>query len=84
MFTKEQVEAWSKAEEEAACKHCGRVVLCGPVCCYDRLHEMYLQVLSERDWLRKIQSRKDKKIHQLQQELAAVQAAPLFVGDTHR
>ena len=28
-FTKEQIESLSKAEDEAACKKCGRVIFCG-------------------------------------------------------
>ncbi len=28
-LTKEQLDMWAKAEEEAACKKCGRVIYCG-------------------------------------------------------
>lgn len=72
-LTKEQLEAFTKAEEECTCKHCGRCVLAGPPCCYDKVYEMYQQVYGEVLWLRKIQSKKDKKIHELQQELLKLQ-----------
>lgn len=73
MLTKEQIEAFAKAEEEATCKHCGRCVLVGPPCCYDRVYEMYQKIYSEVLWLRKIQSKKDKRIHALQEELLKLQ-----------
>jgi hypothetical protein len=73
MFTKEQIAAFAKAEEEATCVHCGRCVLAGPPCCYAKVYEMYQKTYSEVLWLRKIQSKKDKKIHTLQQELLKLQ-----------
>jgi len=55
-------------DDEAACKHCGRVVLCGPPCCYDALYEMWQQAESEVRWLRKIQSKQTKRIQELLKE----------------
>jgi gamma-glutamyl:cysteine ligase YbdK (ATP-grasp superfamily) len=58
-----------EAEEACRCKHCGRCVLAGPPCCYDKVYQMYQEVTSERDWLRKIQSKKDKQINGLKKRL---------------
>jgi hypothetical protein len=69
MFTKEALEALAKAEEECTCKHCGRCVLAGPPCCYDKVYEMYQNLYSEVMWLRKIQSKKDKVINSLKKQL---------------
>lgn len=68
-FTKEQLEAAAKAEEECTCKHCGRCVLAGPPCCYNKLYDMYMALVSENQWLRKVQSKKDKKINELKKQL---------------
>lgn len=73
MLTKEQIQAFADAEEACTCKHCGRCVLAGPPCCYQKLYEMYQAVVSERDWLRKVQSKKDKRINQLQKDLLELQ-----------
>lgn len=64
-FTEEQRKAMAEAEEACTCKHCGRCVLLGPPCCYQKLYDMYNAVVKERDWLRKVQSKKDKKIAEL-------------------
>lgn len=69
MLTEEQLKALAEAEEACTCKYCGRCVLAGPPCCYQKVYEMYQNLYSEVQWLRKIQSKKDKKIHALQQEL---------------
>lgn len=73
MLTKEQLEAFAKAEEEATCKHCGRCVLCGPPCCYEKLYEMYRAIESERNWLRKVQSKNGKRIQALLKEVKELQ-----------
>lgn len=52
-------------EQDLACKHCGRVVLCGPPCCYDAVYELYKKAASEVAWLRKIQSKQTKRIQEL-------------------
>lgn len=52
-------------EDDLACKHCGRVVLCGPPCCYDRLYEMWERAEKEVQWLRKVQGKQEKKIQEL-------------------
>lgn len=74
MWTKEEIAAFADAEEKCVCKHCGRCVLAGPPCCYDKLYEMYQEAQSQVTWLRKIQSKKDKKIQALQQELLKFQS----------
>ncbi len=56
-------------EEACTCKHCGRCVLAGPPCCYDKVYEMYQNLYNEVRWLRKIQSKKDKVINSLQKQL---------------
>ena len=73
MLTQEQLDAFAKAEEEATCKHCGRCVLLGPPCCYQKLYDMYMATVKERDWLRKVQSKKDKKIQSLLKEIEVLQ-----------
>lgn len=71
-FTQEQMYAAAKAEEDYTCKHCGRCVLAGPPCCYQMIYDLWHKAESEVQWLRKIQSKKDKKIVALQQELKAL------------
>jgi len=69
MLSPELLQKFAEAEEACTCKHCGRCVLLGPPCCYQKLMDMYQAVVSERDWLRKIQSKKDKRIQALVREL---------------
>ncbi len=73
MFTPEQLEAFAKAEEEATCKHCGRCVLAGPPCCYQKVYDLWVAAQKEVGWLRKIQSKQAKRIHALQQDLLKCQ-----------
>lgn len=61
---------------ETGCPHCGRNVIVGPPCCYESLSEAYSELeqkysalQKEANWLRKVQSKKDKKIHELEQKL---------------
>lgn len=65
VFTQEERDAFAKAEEDCTCKHCGRCVLAGPPCCYNKVYEMYQNIYREVAWLRKVQSKKDKKINLL-------------------
>ncbi len=51
------------------CKYCGRLVLLGPPCCYDKLYELYEQARSEVAWLRKIQGKQAKQIQELANQL---------------
>lgn len=69
MLSEKVLKALAEAEEACTCKFCGRCVLAGPPCCYDKIYHMYQELVSERDWLRKIQSKKDKKINELQRRL---------------
>ncbi len=39
-FTPEQIKAFAEAEEACACPYCGRVVLCGPPCCGQRVEQI--------------------------------------------
>lgn len=68
-FTKEQLEAAAQAEEACTCKHCGRCVLAGPPCCYQKVYDMYQETYSEVLWLRKVQSKKDKEIAKLKAQI---------------
>jgi len=65
ILTEEQLKVFAEAEEASTCTYCGRCVLVGPPCCYQKLYDMYNAVVKERDWLRKVQSKKDKKISKL-------------------
>jgi hypothetical protein len=73
MLTQEQLEAFAKAEEECTCKHCGRCVLAGPPCCYQKVYDLWQKAEKEVQWLRKVQSKKDKRIHALQMDLLNAQ-----------
>lgn len=53
--------------ELPACKHCGRVVLAGPPCCYHSLYGLYFKATREIAWLRKVQGRQAKTIQSLSQ-----------------
>jgi|WetSurMetagenome_2_1015567.scaffolds.fasta_scaffold657688_2 hypothetical protein len=55
----------SELPEDLACKHCGRIVLLGPPCCYNNLRDLFIKSQAEINWLRKIQSRQTKKIQEL-------------------
>jgi hypothetical protein len=68
-LTREEVLAWSKAEEDCVCKHCGRCVLAGPPCCYESVYELYQKAYGEMIWLRKIQGKKDKQILELKKQI---------------
>lgn len=69
-ISKEEFDnALTKLEDDFACKHCGRCVLAGPPCCYELVYEMYQQLYSEVQWHRKIQSKKDKRINELEKEI---------------
>jgi hypothetical protein len=68
-LTVEQVRAFAKAEEDCACKHCGRCVLAGPPCCYDNVYELYQKTYSEVMFLRKVQGKNAKKILELQKQI---------------
>lgn len=68
-LTPEAIKAMADAEEACTCKHCGRCVLVGPPCCYNKLYDMYQAEYSEKMWLRKVQSKNTKKINELQNEL---------------
>lgn len=69
MLSPRALKAMEEAEIACVCKHCGRCVLAGPPCCYDSLYEAYQLLHKENMWYRKVQSKKDKKINSLQQEL---------------
>lgn len=73
MLTPEQIEAFAKAEEEATCEHCGRCVLAGPPCCYQKVYDLWVAADKEVHWLRKIQSKQAKRIHALQTDLLRCQ-----------
>jgi len=62
-------KALAEAEEACTCKHCGRCVLLGPPCCYQKLYDMYIASQKEIGWLRKIQSKKDKLIIELRKKI---------------
>jgi hypothetical protein len=72
MPSPEALKAMEEAEEACTCKHCGRCVLLGPPCCYQKLYDMYQAEYSEKMWLRKVQSKNTKKINELQNELKAL------------
>ncbi len=55
------------------CKYCGRIIFVGPPCCSDLLYEMYSKVNAEVAWLRKVQSKQDKKIGALKKQLAILE-----------
>ncbi len=65
MRTLEEVAKAMAEVEDYACKHCGRCVLAGPPCCYDRVYELWQESAKEVQWLRKIQGRLDKRINEL-------------------
>lgn len=46
-FTPEQLRAIIEAEPDP-CKHCGRLVLCGPACCQGMLDDIKAQQDAER------------------------------------
>jgi hypothetical protein len=62
------MKALPDIESEIACEYCGRVVLCGPPCCYQKVYELWQQAASEVAWLRKIQSKQTKRIESLLKE----------------
>lgn len=68
-LTEEALKAMDEAVEACTCKHCGRCVLLGPPCCYQKLYDMYSAAQSEVRWLRKIQSKKDKLINELRKKI---------------
>lgn len=68
----------SELPEDITCKHCGRVVLLGPPCCYKKLYEFYVASQKEVQWLRKIQSRQEKKIQAIKKDLSQVELVVLI------
>lgn len=70
--TQQQLDAFSKAEDDCVCKHCGRCVLAGPPCCYQSVYDLWIKADSEMRWLRKIQSKKDKQINDLKDQIKAL------------
>lgn len=68
-ITPEMLVKFVEAEEACTCKHCGRCVLAGPPCCYDKVYEMYQELYSQVQWYKKIQSKKDKKINELKKRI---------------
>lgn len=77
MLSEELIKTLREAEsleEKCICKFCGRCVLAGPPCCYQKVYNMYWEILKERDWLRKVQSKKDKQINELKKQVEALKA----------
>jgi hypothetical protein len=72
MLSEELIKTLREAEEACVCKFCGRCVLAGPPCCYQKVYNMYEEILKERDWLRKVQSKKDKQINDLKNQIEAL------------
>ena len=62
------IDLFCMEDNEPACKHCGRVVLAGPPCCYDSLYEMYQKLVSDNAWLRKVQGKQEKRLQKLVKE----------------
>lgn len=60
--------------EDYSCIFCKRVILAGPICCYDKAVDLYKKSRSEVLWYRKVQSKKDKKIHELQNKIKELQS----------
>ena len=50
------------------------MILAGPICCYDKAVDMYNKSRSEFLWYRKVQSKKDKKIHELENKIKELQS----------
>lgn len=76
-LTQKQIDDLKRAEDASTCEHCGRCVVLGPPYCYESLWLVYqtLQrdyagLKKENEWLRRFQSKKDKKIHELTEKIS--------------
>jgi sugar-specific transcriptional regulator TrmB len=68
-MTPELIEDLKKLDDEIQCKFCQRVVYCGPPCCYDSVYDKYKKQFNEIEWYKKVLSKKDKKINELNNEI---------------
>lgn len=51
------------------CKFCGRLVYCGPPCCYQAVWKLYQDSQSEVLWLRKVRGKQQRTINSLIKQL---------------
>lgn len=70
----EALKSLEDDSEDYSCTFCKRVILAGPICCYDKAVDLYNKSHSEVLWYRKVQSKKDKKIHELQNKIKELQS----------